>query len=251
MVARQAQQRRKRRGLALWLREMPSPQRMYLSAGEYVDSDHPAVRALAVEHGDTPTLGARARALYYVVRDSIGYQTTPAGGGSMDEFLRDPETYRASSVLAAGVGYCASKASLYTALCRAAGIPARVAFADVLNRHPSARRIRRAMGTDVFAWHGFSEVLLAGRWVKVTPMFTAGLARRMGVAPLEFDGVSDALLPSHDSAGRPMFGYVTHHGSFPDVPVAFLTASIPDRYPGLANYRILSARAARLSGRRL
>lgn len=223
---------------------------MYLSAGDYVDSDHPAVRALAADVARLPTDNAKANALYYVVRDSIGYQTTPALGGSMAEFLRDPETYRASSVLTTGVGYCASKASLLTALCRAAGIPARVAFADVLNRHHSARRIRRAMGTDVFAWHGFSEILLSGRWVKVTPMFTAGLSRRMGVDPVEFDGYHDALLQSEDRAGRPMFSYVAYHGSFADVPVAYLTADIARRYPGLRDYRALAVPLrARLSRR--
>jgi transglutaminase-like putative cysteine protease len=223
---------------------------MYLSAGDYVDSDHPAVRALAADFARLPTDSAKACALYYVVRDSIGYQTTPALGGSMAEFLRDPETYRASSVLATGVGYCASKASLLTALCRAAGIPARVAFADVLNRHHSARRIRRAMGTDVFAWHGYSEILLGGRWVRVTPMFTSGLSRRMGVDPVEFDGYHDALLQSEDRSGRPMFSYVAYHGSFADVPVAFLTADISRRYPGLKDYRALAVPLrARLSRR--
>ena len=70
----------------------------------------------------------------------------------------NPEIYRASSVLNAGQGYCVGKAALFAALCRAAGIPARVAFADVTN-HLSSEKLREKMGTNYFAWHGFTEVL--------------------------------------------------------------------------------------------
>ena len=58
-------------------------------------------------------------ALYEFVRD-LPYEA--------DE-LEELETYRASSVLAAGHGYCVSKAALLAALTRAAGHAARVAFA--------------------------------------------------------------------------------------------------------------------------
>ncbi len=74
----------------------------------------------------------------------------------------DLETYRASSVLQRGRGYCVGKAALYAALCRAAGIPARVGFADVRN-HLATRRLLEAVGTDLFAWHGYVELQLNGR----------------------------------------------------------------------------------------
>jgi transglutaminase-like putative cysteine protease len=211
---------------------------VYLQSGDYVDSDHPAIRALAARVARRPADSDKARSLYYLVRDAIAYQVTPTGGGSMADYLSDPETYRASSVLAAGHGFCASKASLFTALCRAAGIPARVAYADVANHHRSGWRIRKAMGTDLFAWHGYSEVYLGRRWVKVTPMFNSALCKRMGVPELGFDGVSDALLQPSDHKGRPFFSYVTYHGSFQDVPAFFLATEMPRRYPGLAGYRI-------------
>ena len=64
----------------------------YLQAGEFIDSDHPAVRAFALEHAQGATERERAVSLYYAVRDGIRY----------DPFLNfmDVETYRASSVLA-------------------------------------------------------------------------------------------------------------------------------------------------------
>ena len=44
------------------------------------------------------------------------------------------------------------------------------------------------MGTNYFAWHGFTEVLLGDRWVKASPTFNSTLCVRFGVAPLDFDG---------------------------------------------------------------
>jgi transglutaminase-like putative cysteine protease len=216
--------------------------RLFLSPGRYVDSDHPAIRETAAKVAPAASAVEKARALYYEVRDSIAYSTLPASRvGSMADYLRDPETYRASSVLAAGSGYCVSKAALYTALCRAAGIPAQIAFADVRNHHATGLRLRRALGSNLFAWHGYSEILLGGRWITVTLMFNTTLCDRLGVAPIEFDGESDALLQPFDRKGRMFFSYSSHHGGFHDVPAEFLTKEMPSRYPGLDNYRSRSA----------
>jgi transglutaminase-like putative cysteine protease len=216
----------------------------FLSPGRYVDSDHPAIQEAAARVASFPAAADKARALFYEMRDSIAYSTLPANRtGSMADYLRDPETYRASSVLAAGSGYCVSKAALYTALCRAAGIPAKVGFADVRNHHASGWRIRRALGTNLFAWHGYSEILLGGRWVTVTLMFNTTLCERLGVAPIDFDGESDALLQPFDPQGRKFFTYASHRGTFHDVPAEFLSTEMPSRYPGLATYRARTASA--------
>lgn len=222
---------------------------LLLSPAEYIDSDHPAILAAAAKVASFPAAADKARALYYEVRDSIAYSTLPASRtGSMADYLRDPETYRASSVLAAGSGYCVSKAALYTALCRAAGIPAQIAFADVRNHHATGWRLRRALGTNLFAWHGYSEILLGDRWVTVTLMFNTTLCDRLGVAPIEFDGESDALLQPFDPEGRMFFSYASRHGGFHDVPAEFLTKEMPSLYPGLDNYR---SRTGRVQPRRI
>ena len=95
----------------------------------------------------------QARRLHDAVRDGISY----------DPYVdyTDRETYRASSVLAKGASYCVGKASLYAALCRAVGIPARIGLADVKN-HLATPRLLEAVGTDLFAYHGFVEVMPAG-----------------------------------------------------------------------------------------
>ena len=73
------------------------------------------------------------------------------------------------------------------------GSVGRLGFADVRN-HLTTQRLRRAMETDVFVFHGFAELHLGGGWVKATPTFNRSLCERFGVGALEFDGVHDSLL---------------------------------------------------------
>jgi transglutaminase-like putative cysteine protease len=206
--------------------------RLYTAPGEYVDSDHPAIRAFAAA-----AVGADASPLekaqrYYLAAREIRYD--------YDLDYGDPEIYRASSVLKAGRAYCVGKAALFAALCRAGGVPARVAFADVTN-HLSSERLREKMGTNYFAWHGFTEVRLDGRWVKASPTFNATLCARFGVAPLAFDGAADALLQAYDGEGRTFMRYEALHGAFHDVPAKFLMAEMVRIYPRLSQPRARSA----------
>src|SRR5205814_6225156 len=113
---------------ALRRRQAPDEARQmneFLAPAQFIDSAHPAVVSFSQKHsiGGTPT--ERAVSLYYAVRDGIRY----------NPFLdfSDPESFRASSVLAAGQGFCIGKAALLAAAARAAGIVARVGFADVKN----------------------------------------------------------------------------------------------------------------------
>lgn len=202
-----------------------SSRRLYLSPAEFIDSDHQDVRAKAAATvGSVADPAERARLLYRAVRDGIRY----------DPYIdyTDPETYRASSVLARGHGYCVGKASLYVALCRAGGIPARLGLADVKN-HLATPRLLEAVGTDLFAYHGYVEVMLGARWIKATPTFNASLCEKLGVPRLEFSGDSDALLQPFDAGGREFMSYVAQHGTFFDVPAKFLIAEMTRLYPKL------------------
>lgn len=205
---------------------------VYLSPAEYVDSDHPAIRefvAKAVTPDMTPAEKVRR---FYLAAREIRYDP--------DLDYSDPEIYRASSVLKAGHAYCVGKAALFAALCRAANIPARVAFADVTN-HLSSERLREKMGTNYFAWHGFTELFLDGCWVKASPTFNSTLCSRFGVKPLEFDGGADALLQAYDGEGRTFMKYEVLHGAFHDVPAKFLIAEMARLYPHLKGPRGRSA----------
>ena len=198
---------------------------LYLAPAEYIDSDHPAViaRAAAVTAGAADPV-EKARRLYRSVRDGIRYAPY------VD--YTDPETFRASSVLAAGHGYCVGKASLYAALCRASGIPARVGLADVKN-HLATPKLLEEVGTDVFAFHGYAELFLDGAWLKATPTFNETLCQKLGVTPLAFDGRADALLQAFDGEGRQFMAYLVEHGSFFDVPAKYVMAEMARLYPKL------------------
>lgn len=198
---------------------------LFLSPAEYIDSDHPAVIAHAAKvSGAASGPVEAARRLYLAVRDGIRYAPY------VD--YTDAKTYRASSVLAAGQGYCVGKASLYAALCRAAGIPARLGLADVKN-HLATPKLLEEVGTDVFAFHGYAELFLDGAWVKATPTFNDTLCQKLGVAPLAFDGRADALLQAFDGEGRKFMAYLVEHGSFFDVPAKYVMAEMARLYPRL------------------
>lgn len=198
----------------------------YLEPGEYIDSDAPGIAAFGREAcGDATDDITRAVRLYYAVRDGIVY--TPY----VD--FTTAETFRASSCLARGSGFCVGKAALLAAAARASGIPARVGFADVRN-HLCTPRLRALMGTDLFIYHGYAELFLGGKWVKATPAFDRGLCEKFGVRPLEFDGREDSLFHPHDVAGRRHMEYVRDRGPSADVPVAEILEAFRRCYPQLA-----------------
>ena len=205
---------------------------VYLAAAEYIDSDHATIEAFVPTVVTLDMSAAeKARRLYVATRE-MRYDP--------DLDFDDPETYRASSVLLSRAGYCVGKAALFAALCRAGSIPARVAFGDVTN-HLASERLREKMGTNYLHWHGFTEVLLGDRWVKASPTFNSTLCSRFGVAPLDFDGRSDALLQAYDQGGRTFMKYEVLHGAFHDVPAKFLTAEMARRYPNMKASRSRSA----------
>jgi transglutaminase-like putative cysteine protease len=194
-----------------------------LAATALIDRDHPAVQAFARKHAAGGSERARAVALFYAVRDGFRY----------DPYRIDlsPDGMRASAVLEAGYGWCVTKATLLAAACRAQGIPARLGFADVRN-HLSTERMRQAMKTDVFAWHGYTDIWLGGAWFKATPAFNRELCERFGLLPLEFDGMSDSIYHPFDRAGNRHMEYVRQRGTFDDLPLNEIIATFREFYSG-------------------
>jgi transglutaminase-like putative cysteine protease len=193
-----------------------------LAPTSMVDSDHPAIGAFSALHAQGASDRERAVALYYAVRDQVRY----------DPYRIDltPHGMRASTVLAQGYGWCVNKAALLAAACRAAGIPARMGFADVRN-HLSTQRMRETMATDVFTWHGYADLWIAGRWVKATPAFNLALCQRFGLHPLEFDGSEDSIYHPFDQSGQRHMEYLLDRGRYHDIPLAELAADFRERYP--------------------
>jgi len=201
----------------------------YLAPGAFVDSEHPAVVAWAqraAEGAGTPR--EVAIRLYYAVRDGIRYDPyridlTPAG-------------MTASATLANGYGFCVTKAALLAAALRVHGIPARLGFADVRN-HMTSERLRRTMGTDLFAYHGYTDVHLDGRWIKATPAFNLTLCQKAGTQPLDFDGVNDSILHPYDLSGRRHMEYVLDRGVHADLPLAEMVAVWDEVYPSTVEWK--------------
>jgi len=196
---------------------MTQPDRRYLEPTAIIDSDHPEVSGLALKVvGKSRDARDQAVKLYYAVRDSIWYDPY------CPFYL--PEHYKASNVLRAGRGYCVCKASLLCALARAVSIPSRVGFADVRN-HLATAQLLDFMGTDLFVYHGYTEFLLEGRWVKATPAFNKELCEKHNVAPLEFDGREDALFQPYNLENRQFMEYVAYRGTHADIPVEDIVAA--------------------------
>jgi len=190
----------------------------YLQPTAILDSDHPEVRRYALEtvgtaREDAPLAAVR---LFYAVRDDIWYDP-------YYPFYR-PEHYRASAVLRSRRGYCISKAGLLCALGRVCGIPSRLGFADVRN-HLATRELIERMGGDVFVYHGFTEFFLGGKWVKATPTFNQKLCRKHRVAPLEFDGRTDAVFQPFNLEAAQYMTYVRYHAPQADIPLETILAA--------------------------
>ena len=187
-----------------------------------IDSDHPTVAAFAALHAVGSTARTRAAALYLAVRDGLRY----------DPYRADlsPQGMRASTVLAQGHGWCVPKAVLLAAVCRAAGIPARLGFADVRN-HLSTARMRQNMQTEVFYWHGYTDIWIDGAWRKATPAFNLSLCQKFGLKPLDFDGHADSIYHPFDLAGNRHMEYITQRGSFDDLPLAAILVDFKHHYP--------------------
>jgi len=183
----------------------------YLRPTSILDCDNKTVKEFAEEASgnalDPVDVSVR---LYYAVRDRIWYDPY------YPFYL--PEHYRASNIIKSRRGFCIPKAALLCALGRACGIPTRIGFANVRN-HLATRQLLEYMGTDIFAYHGFTEFYLEGRWVRATPAFNRELCMRHNVAPLEFNGREDSIFHPYNNDNKPFMEYVEYLGTYEDVPV--------------------------------
>ena len=195
-----------------------------LAPTRFLDSDTPALRDFALESAGKGNDRDRAVRLYRAVRDGIRYDPY--------SFRVNPRIFVASHCLTAPSAFCVPKAILLSAAARAAGIPARVGFADVRN-HLSSPKLSAMMGSDVFRWHGYSLLQIDGNWVKATPAFDIGLCDRFGVHPLDFDGTEDSIYHPYDTAGRRHMEYVSEVGVFDEFPFDRFAADMRRHYPAM------------------
>jgi transglutaminase-like putative cysteine protease len=201
---------------------MPENLEAFLRPTPIIESEHPDVVAFAEKHaaGAQDTIETAVQ-LYYAVRDGIRYDPYTVAV--------TVEGLKASQTLRVGRGWCVAKSVLLAACCRKFGIPARLGFADVRN-HLSTARMREAMGTDLFYWHGYTSTYLEDKWVKATSAFNSELCEKFGLLPLEFNGREDSLYHPFDREGKRHMEYVRDRGEFPDVPLADMRATFEEHY---------------------
>ena len=189
----------------------------------FIDSDHEKIIAFSSRHaGPSDNPVKKAVSIFYAVRDQIRYDPY--------KIPNRQEGFKASRVLTEGKGFCVSKAVLLAACLRAQSIPARLGFANVKN-HLTTPKLRAKMGTDLFEWHGYTDIFLEEKWVKATPTFNLSLCQAFGVLPLEFDGRDDSVFHPFDAKGQQHMEYVKDHGHFADLPWNRLMKAYRIAYP--------------------
>lgn len=127
-----------------------TPSRRWLGPTAQLDLSHPKIYITAQKLTQArQSLPARAQAIHEYVR------RLPFGA------YPDANHLCASEVLRSGRGDCHAKGVLFTALCRAAGLPARLNFVRVRTRFLHGILDD---GPDSMA-HAVGQVLIEGRWV--------------------------------------------------------------------------------------
>lgn len=208
--------------------DVTPPDAAYTRPSGLIDSEHASIVAYAREHGRGETPRELAVSLYYAIRDAFRY--TP-----WNVYL-EPEYFLASRVLARAPhegAHCVDKATILAACARVHGIPSRLHFANVRN-HIGTARLEQLLGTDLLVFHGYVELWLDDRWVAATPAFNRELCERLGVAPLEFDGVHDSVFQAYDRQAGKFMEYVEDHGVYLDVPVEQMVAAWRRHYPAIS-----------------
>nr|HID57646.1 transglutaminase domain-containing protein [Desulfobacterales bacterium] len=201
---------------------MEGVDKRYLTPTSIIDSDNRQVikYALDIIRGSKDPV-EQAVKLYRAVRDDIRYDPY------YPFYL--PEHYRASNVLKNRRGFCIPKATLLCALLRACGIPSRLGFATVRN-HLATKHLIDYLGTDLFVYHGYTDIYLEGKWVKATPTFNIEVCNRHKVPPLEFNGREDAIFHAYNMENKKYMEYIAYHGVYADVPVDKIVAVWEETY---------------------
>jgi transglutaminase-like putative cysteine protease len=184
----------------------------YLRPTQFMDFDTLAVARVAkeiVNAIDPDEKIAMAIKMFYFVRDTIPYRVLWG--------LPSRKYLKASETLSRGYGFCIPKAILLAALARANGIPSRLHFADIIN-HLASENLQKAMGSKLFVFHGYTELLIEETWLKINPAFDLALSENKGYFPVEFNGTRDAVFQQTDKLGNPHFEYVLDRGTYADVP---------------------------------
>ena len=197
----------------------------YLQPNEFFNFNNSNVRKKALEiTNGLKTDKEKAIALFYWVRDNIKYNM-------MSFYPKVKANFKANVTLRRRYGFCVSKSILLSSFARVVGIPARLHLVDLIN-HKVSQRVIDFMETNVMYYHGYSELYLNDRWVKLTPSFDPKTAIKGGFLPMvEFDGENDAVFPLHDINGEHFGEYVNDRGVHANLPLEEIDLLFEEIYP--------------------
>ena len=87
------------------------------------------------------------------------------------------------------------------------------------------------LGTNVFLYHGYSEIYLNNKWVKATPVFDKNTAQRAGFLPLvEFDGKHDGIFSKYTPEGNLFIEYIKDRRVHAELPYDEMDRIIRKKY---------------------
>ena len=204
---------------------------LYLKPTFFVDSDSEEIVQLADKLTETTRdVKENAKSIFYWTRDEILYNP-------YETFTFERKDYKASHIVQQMKGWCVQKACVLAALARAIQIPSRFHFADIRN-HLVPEKLKKAMKTNLFVYHGYAELYIDVSWLKATPAFNISLCEKFNLKTVEFDGIHDGMLPEINLDGRKYIEYVKDRGITSDFPFDLLMKTIREYYKTLdwANY---------------
>jgi len=193
----------------------------------FMDFDHLIVQGKARELTEgipkEDEIG-KAIKLFYFVRDQIRYTVKDANKSY------NKENWKSSITIEKGYGFCIPKSILLASLARAVGIPSRLHYVDIIN-HMTSENLKKRMGSNLFIFHGFVELFLAGKWVESNCAFDKELCIRKDFPWVDFDGKKDGLFASTNKNGELFVEYVKDHGVYNDAPHQKIMEAWAEGYP--------------------
>ncbi|SEW35823.1 Transglutaminase-like superfamily protein [Aliiroseovarius sediminilitoris] len=187
--------------------------------GKLADYDHPAISELAARLTRSETTPRRKLdRIFHYVRDEIRFG-----------FPMNGDFVKASETIQLGYGQCNTKATLLLALCKAAGIQARIHFSLI------TKDIQKGFFTGLAYWlmpneisHSWIEVEIEGQWRRIDTfindksLFDAAKAKikrlgwSVGYSVALEDGEASADLNLDHAAYQQMAAVTDDHGAWDD-----------------------------------
>lgn len=196
---------------------------IYLKPTFFIDSDSKEIINLANKLTEnTNDVREKAKSIFYWTRDEILYDP-------YESFTFERKDYKASNIIKQKKGWCVQKACVLAALARSLRIPSRLHFGDIRN-HRVPEKLIKAMKTNLFVYHGYTELYIDGSWLKATPAFNISLCQKFDLKTVEFDGIHDGMLPETTKDGQKYIEYVKDRGVTSDFPFDTLFETIRKFY---------------------